>query len=450
MNKESILIVDDERIVRESLTHWFEEEGYTLSSAESGEAALKIFDKGKYDLALLDMKMPGMSGLELLTKIKEIDNDCFVILITAFASVPTAIQALKDGAYDYVTKPVDPDELNNLVRNALEQRRLRKENAQLKDKIELLVVPENLVGESIQMKKVLEMVTTVAATDTTVMIRGESGTGKELVAKAIHQNSRRKYFPIITVNCGALSESLLESELFGHEKGSFTGAHFRRKGKFEIANGGTIFLDEIGTISVKMQVEILRVIESRKFNRVGGNEIVESDFRIITATNEDLEKLIEEGKFRKDLYYRLNVITLPIPPLRERREDIPILAEHFLKKYCEMMGRNVKGISAEAMDFMMNYQWPGNVRELENAIERAVVIGKTDLIKAEDLPFNKSNTNADISPEGDLSLSAIEKKYIEKVLEQNNWNISRSANLLKIDRVTLYNKMSKFGLRKPS
>jgi transcriptional regulator with PAS, ATPase and Fis domain len=197
-------------------------------------------------------------------------------------------------------------------------------------------------------------------------------------------------------------------------------------------------------------VEILRVIESRKFNRVGGNEIVESDFRIITATNEDLEKLIEEGKFRKDLYYRLNVITLPIPPLRERREDIPILAEHFLKKYCEMMGRNVKGISAEAMDFMMNYQWLGNVRELENAIERAVVIGKTDLIKAEDLPFNKSNTNADISPEGDLSLSAIEKKYIEKVLEQNNWNISRSANLLKIDRVTLYNKMSKFGLRKPS
>ena len=323
-NKAKILIVDDEKIVRESLFHWFEEEGYTVDIAESGEAALRKFDKGKFDLFLLDMKMPGMSGLELLKKIKESDPDAIVILITAFASVPTAITALKDGAYDYVTKPVDPDELAHLVRKAVEQRELKIENEQLKEKIEEINKPDNLIGESQQMKRIFDLIHTVAPTDTTVMIRGESGTGKELVAKAIHINSKRKYFPIVTVNCGALAETLLESELFGHEKGAFTGAHFKRKGKFEMADGGTIFLDEVGSISQKMQVELLRVIETKQFSRVGGNQIITSDFRVITATNEPLEDLVKAGKFREDLYYRLNVFSIIVPPLRERREDIPL------------------------------------------------------------------------------------------------------------------------------
>lgn len=443
-----LLIVDDERIVRESLQHWFEEEGYIIETAENGMSALEKFSKNTYDLALLDMKMPGMTGLELLKKIKQIDEDCIVILITAFASVPTAIQALKDGAYDYVTKPVDPDELNNIVKNALESVKLKKENKVLKVHLESLTIPENLVGESPQMKKIIELIKTVADSDSTVMVRGESGTGKELVAKAIHQNSKRKYFPIITVNCGALSESLLESELFGHEKGAFTGAHFKRKGKFEIANGGTIFLDEIGSISQKTQVDLLRVIETKKFNRVGGNEMVESDFRLITATNEPLEKLIDESKFRKDLYYRLNVITITLPPLRERKQDIPILANFFLKKYSELMNKDLVGISGNAMDFLLGYDFPGNVRELENTIERAIVIGKGNEIVLDDLSLEGTNDSYAFADDAAGSLEDVEKKYIIKVLGENKWNISKSAEILGVERVTLYNKISKYGLKK--
>lgn len=443
-----LIIVDDERIVRESLRHWFEEEGYIIETAENGNDALQKFSNNTYDLALLDMKMPGMTGLELLKKIKEIDRNCVVILITAFASVPTAIQALKDGAYDYVTKPIDPDELNNIVRNALESSKLKKENSTLKERLEDLSIPENLVGESPQMKRIIELIKTVSDSDSTVLIRGESGTGKEVVAKAIHHNSNRKYFPIITINCGALSESLLESELFGHEKGAFTGAHFRRKGKFEIANGGTIFLDEIGSISQKTQVELLRVIETKKFSRVGGNELVESDFRLITATNEPLEKLIEEGKFRKDLYYRLNVITISLPPLRERKQDIQILANFFLKKYTELMNKEIHSFSQKAMDFLLSYDFPGNVRELENTIERAIVIGKGNIIEVDDLSLE--NSGDDFSYEDDAigSLEDVERKYIIKVLGENKWNISKCAEILGVERVTLYNKINKYGLRK--
>jgi len=445
--KYNILVVDDEKIVRESLFNWFEDEGYNVETAFDAEDALRKFDIGKYDLALLDMKMPGMSGLELLTKLKEIDNSCIVILITAFASVPTAIQSLKQGAYDYITKPVDPEELNHIVRNALTQKELKIENQQLKDKIEEMIIPENLIGESDKMKNIFELISSVAPTDTTVMIRGESGTGKELVAKAIHLNSKRKYFPIITVNCGALAESLLESELFGHEKGAFTGAQYKRKGKFEMANGGTIFLDEIGSVSPKMQVELLRVIESKKFNRVGGNEIIESDFRVITATNEPLEDLVKQGKFREDLYYRLNVFSIFIPPLRERRKDIEVLIDYFLKKFSKSMNKNFTRVSQEAMDFMMQYQWYGNVRELENAIERAVVVGNPPEITMKDLPFSIESVNKDNSG---YSLADVEKGYIEKVLLQNEWNITKSAEILEIDRVTLYNKINKYGLTKPN
>ncbi|GAB6283337.1 MAG: sigma-54 dependent transcriptional regulator [Ignavibacterium sp.] len=446
-NKSSILIVDDEQIVRDSLKHWFEEEGYFIETAEDGESALKIFEKDKYDLLLVDMKMPGMSGLDLLTKIKEYDEEAIVILITAFASVPNAIKALKDGAYDYITKPIDPDELSHIVEKALSQKQLKKENIRLKENIDEIIKPDNLIGESAEMKKIFSLINTVAQTDTTVMIRGESGTGKELVAKAIHINSKRKYFPIVTVNCGALAESLLESELFGHEKGAFTGAHYKRKGKFEMANGGTIFLDEIGTVSSKMQVELLRVIESKQFTRVGGNEVIKSDFRVIAATNETLEDLVKDGKFREDLYYRLNVFTIFIPPLRERIDDIPVLAHYFLEKFITAMNKKISGISNEAMEVMMKYNWPGNVRELENAIERAVVVAKSDKIKVEDLPFQINNNIYSYDSE-DKSLASIEKKHIQYILKENNWNISKSAEILGIDRVTLYNKINKYGIQR--
>jgi len=445
--REKILIVDDEKIVRESLYHWFEEDNYEVDTAEDGETALQKYEKGKYDILLVDMKMPGMSGLDLLTKVKEIDKDALVILITAFASVPTAITALKNGAFDYITKPVDPDELAHIVNKALEQQALKIENIQLKENIDEIIKPDNLIGESYQMRKVYELVYSVAITDTTVIIRGESGTGKELVAKAVHINSSRKYFPIITVNCGALSESLLESELFGHEKGSFTGAQFKRKGKFEMADRGTIFLDEIGSISPKMQVELLRVIEKKQFNRVGGNELIKSDFRVITATNEPLEELVKAGKFREDLYYRLNVFTIVIPPLRERRDDIPLLVNFFIKKFSTAMNKKVKTVSKEALDFLMNYNWPGNVRELENAIERAMVVGKSNSIMVEDLPFHLSSNNFALNDDV-KSLAAMERKFILNTLNENGWNISKTAQILEIDRVTLYNKINKYNLSK--
>jgi len=446
MDKVKILIVDDEDIVRESLFHWFEEEGYEVVVAEDGENALRIFEKGKFELMLVDMKMPGISGLDLLTKIKEIDEEVIFILITAFASVPTAIRALKDGAFDYITKPIDPEELSHIVDKALSQQSLKRENIQLKTQIDEIIRPDNLIGESFQMKKIFSLINTVAPTDTTVMIRGESGTGKELIAKAIHINSQRKYFPIITVNCGALSESLLESELFGHEKGAFTGAQYKRKGKFEMANGGTIFLDEIGTVSPKMQIDLLRVLETKQFYRVGGNELIKSDFRVIAATNENLETQLKNGQFREDLYYRLNVFSIFIPPLRERKDDIELLADYFLKKFATNMNRKISEFKKETMEFLVNYNWPGNVRELENAVERAVVVCKEDKVNKGDLPFHIGEIS--LSDESDKSLSALEKKHIVKMLAENNWNISRSAEILGIDRVTLYNKINKYGLQR--
>jgi DNA-binding NtrC family response regulator len=444
--KGNILVVDDEVIVRESLMHWFQEDNYAVECAEDAETALKKFEKGKYDLLLLDMKMPGMSGIELLEKVKGIDEEATVIIITAYASVPTAIKALKDGAFDYITKPVDPDELSHLVEKAFQQIGLKKENRQLKINIEDTIRPDNLIGESDQMQKILSLIQTVAPTDTSVMIRGESGTGKEIVAKAIHINSRRRYFPIVTVNCGALSESLLESELFGHEKGAFTGAHFKRKGKFEMANGGSIFLDEIGTISPKVQIELLRVVDTKQFTRLGGNDTITSDFRLIAATNENLEELVKEGKFREDLYYRLNVFSIVIPPLRERAGDIPLLAYYFLNKFATTMNRKVNEFSPEALEFLRNYQWQGNVRELENAIERAVVVCKSGSIDIVDLPFHQQMT--EMENLSDKSLAAMEKSHISRVLRENGWNISKSAEVLAIDRATLYNKINKYGIQK--
>ncbi len=446
--QSSILIVDDELSVRDSLSKWFKEDGYRVGAAENANRALNLMNEGPWDVILLDIKMPGMDGLELQKRIKEIDKTAIVIMVTAFAAVDSAVQALKEGAFDYVTKPVDPEHLSHLVQNALRTKKLSDENWRLRQQMSELSGVDEIVGESPQMKKVVELAKTVAQTDTTAMIRGESGTGKELVARTIHANSSRKYFPIITVNCGAVPESLLESELFGHEKGAFTGAQYRRKGKFEMADGGSIFLDEIGTISQKMQVQLLRVIETKQFTRVGGNELISSDFRVICATNRDLEAAIAEGRFREDLYYRLNVFTIFIPPLRERRVDIPPLVNHFVQKYATLMNKPTVSIDAEAMDLLIRNKWPGNVRELENVIERAMVLAKPPAIKPEDLPFQLSQLEDTNSQRDDL-MTSVERVHISKVLEKNGWNITRSAEALGIDRVTLYSKISKYGLKKP-
>jgi DNA-binding NtrC family response regulator len=445
-NRTSILIVDDEKIVRESLSKWFLEDGFRVGTAEDAPAALRQLQAQRWDIILLDIKMPGMDGMELQGRIREIDPLTAIIFITAHASVDTAVQALKAGAFDYVTKPVDPDYLSHLIRNAIKQRALLQQNIKLKEQIAECPKLDEIIGESPAMQQVFEMIETVAKTETTVMLRGESGTGKELIARAIHSNGERRYFPIVTINCGAMPDGVLESELFGHERGAFTGAQYRRKGKIELADQGTLFLDEIGNIGMKTQMDLLRVLETKQFARVGGNEIIKVDFRIICATNKDLEKAVQDKTFREDLYYRLNVFTIFVPPLRERKSDIPLLVDYFVKKYAHSMCKPIASISPEAMDVLVRYSWPGNVRELENAIERAMVVGKPPAIVPEDLPFRLSEKN-NMPHSG--SLAAVEKTHITRVLEQNNWNISRSAEILEIDRVTLYNKIHKYGLRKP-
>ena len=440
----SILIVDDEESVRDSLYNWFIEDGYEVDSAANAKEALSKIESGNFDIILADIKMPGMDGLEMHRRIKEFDSAAIVIVMTAFASVETAVQALKDGAFDYITKPFDPDDLSHLIRNAARQISLRSENETLKNKIVTLENIEDIVGNSESMIRVLKEVENVAASSSSVIITGESGTGKELIAHAIHSNSPRKFFPMVTVHCGALSEDLLESELFGHEKGAFTGAMFNRKGRFEMADGGTIFLDEIATISMKMQVELLRVLESKTFTRVGGNKEIKSDFRIICATNKDLKKMVADGSFREDLYYRLNVVNIAIPPLRDRKEDIPMLVSYFIKKYCTSMSRDLITIDHAALQRLEEYNYPGNVRELENMIERAIVVGNGKEILLKDFPLE-----TDSVIDSNDSLDELEKKYIQKTLEKYDWNISRSAKILQIDRVTLYNKIKKYQLSSP-
>jgi DNA-binding NtrC family response regulator len=444
IKKSSILIVDDEESVRDSLYNWFIEDGYQVDSAENAKEALSLLETKNFDIILADIKMPGMDGLEMHRRIKSLNNQAIVIIMTAFASVETAVQALKDGAYDYITKPFDPDDLSHLIRNAASQISLKAENEALRNKVISLENIEDIIGNSESMMKVLKDVGSVAQSNSSVIITGESGTGKELIARAIHSNSSRKYFPLVSVHCGALSEDLLESELFGHEKGAFTGATYNRKGRFEMADGGSIFLDEIATISHKMQVELLRVLESKTFVRVGGNKEIKSDFRVICATNRDLKKMVENGTFREDLYYRLNVVNITIPPLRERVQDISILVDYFINKYCTSMSRDIVSIDPAALKRLEEYDFPGNVRELENMIERAIVIGNGKEIRLKDLPVGN-----DIISSTNESLHDIEKKYIYEVLNKYGWNISRSAKALKVDRVTLYNKIKKFGFNSP-
>lgn len=441
-DKISILIVDDEDSVRDSLLNWFIEDGYEVEAAENAKMALQLLEKRDFNIILADIKMPGMDGLELQRRIKALNNETIVIIMTAFASVETAVQALKDGAYDYVTKPFDPDDLSHLIRNAGAQIRLRKENEALKTRVTTLDDVDDIIGKSEAIRKLLEQIESVAQSNSSVIITGESGTGKELVARAIHANSQRRYFPLVSVHCGALTESLLESELFGHEKGAFTGATFNRKGRFEMADGGTIFLDEIATVSPKMQIELLRVLETKSFHRVGGNKEITSDFRVICATNRDLETMVRNGTFREDLYYRLNVVNITIPPLRERTDDIPLLVNHFINKYCTSMSRDLITIEPAAMKQLEKFEFPGNVRELENMIERAIVIGNGKEIRLKDLPMGKEAADSTVE-----SLEELEKKHIEQILTKYEWNVSRSARALHVDRVTLYNKIRKYGLK---
>ena len=441
-----ILIVDDEASVRDALHQWFEFDGYRVDSAADATIALQKLQDALWDIVLLDIKMPGMDGLELQRRIKEIDKHIITIMITAFASVDTSIQALKEGAFDYIVKPVDPDDMAHLIRNAVEQRRLYYENRQLRSQLEELNTTDRIVGQSEQLKAVLDKVARVAPTDSTVMIRGESGTGKELIARAIHTNSNRRYFPFITLNCGAYTEGLLESERFGHEKGAFTGALYQRRGKLEMADMGTLFLDEIGNIGVKMQMDLLRMIETSQFCRLGGDQSIEVDFRIICATHKDLEAAVRNGTFCDDLYYRLNVFSIALPPLRERTDDIACLARFFVDKYAQAMNKGVMEIAPEIIELLECYSWPGNVRELKNAMERSVVSARGSTITPADLSFPLPASPGDTLDESS-SLEEVERRHIKKILRKTGGNIDRAASMLKISRLALDEKISKYELK---
>jgi len=444
-----LLIVDDELSVRDSLAKWFHEEGYEVGTAENASDALTRLAERPWDAALVDIKMHGTDGIELQRRMHEIDPALIVIMMTGYASVETAVTALKHGAYDYVTKPLDPDEIAHLVKRALAHKRTEQENVRLRETVAEVARPEDIIGQSEAMQTVFHAIETVAPTDATVLITGESGTGKELVARAVHAASPRRFHPLVVIHCGALTETLLESELFGHEKGAFTGAQYRKKGKFEIAEGGTVFLDEIGDISLKTQTDLLRVLQEHEIVRVGSTQPIKVDFRCVAATNKNLEQLIEEGKFRPDLFYRLNVFHIELPPVRERRDDIPLLVGHFVKKFSLQMNKKITRVSPSAMNLLQQQPWAGNVRELENAVERAMVVAQEPEIREQDFVFKSAMPAAAANGNGPRSLEEIEKSHILRVLEQCNWNQTHAAEVLEIDRVTLHHKMKKYGWSKP-
>jgi DNA-binding NtrC family response regulator len=441
-----ILIVDDEKSQRDMLAGFLKKEGYAMETAESGKIALELIDQKYFELALVDLKMPEMDGIELLEKLKEQHPEIQVIMMTAYGTVETAVEAIKKGAYHYIGKPINLDELKLDIKKALNNQRILIENRYLKEELEQQYKDLKIIGESKAINEVLSTVARVAPTDSTILIRGESGTGKELVARAIHALSQRKNEKFIPVSCAALPETLLESELFGYEKGAFTGATKKREGRFELADGGTLFLDEIGDIPLETQVKLLRVIESQEFERLGGKDTLKVDVRIISATNQDLEKKINEKTFREDLYYRLNVISIPIPPLRERKNDIIHLVEYFIKKSNQKCGRDIKGITQRAREILLSYDWPGNVRELENIIERGVVLSRGEALDESDLSSLSFGRRK--GTPSDLSLKEMEKSHILNVLEETEWNLSKTAEILGIHRNTLRLKMKEYGIGK--
>jgi DNA-binding NtrC family response regulator len=445
----SILVVDDEEIVRDSLASWLQEDGYRADTAADGPTALAKLTQQPYNILLVDLKMPGMDGLQVLAQAKTLQPDAPVIIMTAYATVDTAVQAMKQGAYDYLVKPFEPEELSLMVGKLTNTQALRRENILLRKALKHQYEFKDMVSKSPKMEAVFQLARTAAKSSSTVLILGESGTGKDLLARAIHAESPRRDGPFVGVSCVALTETLLESELFGYEKGAFTGAAGGARGKFELAAGGTLFLDEIGDISLKLQLDLLRVLDAREFRRVGGTQLIKVDARIIAATNRELKKLVESGTFREDLYYRLNVIPVTLLPLRDRKEDIPLLAEHFLAQFSTEMQKPLEALSTEALEILMAHGWPGNVRELRNVLERGAVLARGPIITPLELELAQSDVVP--SPPGPAepadSLKDVERKHIISILKQHHWNITRSAKALGIDRVTLYNKMKRYQIR---
>ena len=451
----TLLVVDDEPGQRTMLRAVLTAEGYRVAEAEDGDAALAHVEAHFYDLILMDVRMAQLDGMAALKAIKARSPGIPVVLMTAYGTVRDAVEAMKAGAYDYLTKPLDVDELKLTVTRGLRHAALEEENARLRALVGCDVDVSAIIGTSEPMRRVFEAIALVAPTEATVLIQGESGTGKELVAQAIHANSPRRTGPLITVNCAALPETLLESELFGHERGAFTGATERRLGRFELAHHGTIFLDEIGELTPAAQTKLLRVLQSQEFERVGGTHTLKVDVRVIAATNKDLEAVVRAGHFREDLRYRLQVFPLTVPPLRERRDDIPLLAEHFLKSYAERHRRRLRGLTPRALDLLMRYDWPGNVRELEHAIERAVILARGEHLTPDELPPNTRAASGDLEdrtlqepsvPMG-LTLKEVERELIRKTLERTGGNRTRAAGVLGISRATLHNKLKEYDLQ---
>ena len=450
-----ILLVEDDRNTLEGLAEILSMEKYEVTKAPDGHTALKELRNGNFDVMLTDLLLPDFDGLELANQAWREQGDLTVVMMTAFGSVKHAVSAMKKGIYDYLTKPIDIDELLIVISKAIKEHKLRQDYISLKDKIEEKYQYENIIGSSGKMQEVFRKVNKIAASDATILVRGESGTGKELIARLIHYNSLRKHKDLMEINCSSIPETLLESELFGHEKGAFTGAHKMIKGKFETADGGTIFLDEIGDLSPGVQVKLLRFLQEKRFNRVGGNSFITVDVRLIAATNVDLEKAMHNGKFREDLYYRLNVIPIFLPALRERREDIGPLVEHFMAKFSVKNNKKISGSSPEALSILMSYNWPGNVRELENAIENAVVLSESEVIQPEDLPLyiqvqTKNEAVTEIqAPEGlnyKEQLDFAEKIIIKKALEESSGNRTHAAKRLGFSIRTMRNKVKKYDL----
>ena len=444
----NILVIDDEETMRDSCRQTLCRHGNRVKVAEDGLKGLAMLEKESFDLVILDLKMPGLSGMGVLRKIKQEDTEVAVVVITGYATVESAVEAMKSGAYDFIPKPFTPDSLRAIVNRALEKRELTLENVLLRTELEASLGPEVIVGQSESMKKVEELVLKVGPTDTTVLVSGESGTGKELVARAIHRHSSRRDQPFVVVDCGSLVENLFESELFGHVKGSFTGATATKYGRFELANGGTLFFDEIGNIGINIQTKLLRVLQEREISKVGSSQVVKVDVRIVAATNEDLQKAVKAGAFREDLFYRLSVVPITLPPLREKRDDIPLLANHFLKKYNKKRKKNIRVISDQAIKALVEYDWPGNVRELENAIERAVVLSENDVVKPSDLLYYGLSVEASSRPYmGETQrLVDVEREHIANTLKLFNGHKGKTAEALGIDRKTLRSKLRRYGI----
>jgi len=448
---ERILVVDDEDIIRESLAFILRKEDYTVQEAENGLVAYNKLIEESFDLVITDLEMPEMKGIELLEEIKKLNIQTSVVIITAFGSLDTAISALRNGASDYLLKPVEFDELIIKIKRLFDMKNLLIENRLLRKEVQRTYDFENIIGKSVAIKKVYEMIQTVAETDTTVLITGKSGTGKELVARALHYSSRRRNKPLIAVNCGTITENLIESELFGHKKGAFTGAISDKEGYVKAADGGTLFLDEISELPLQLQVRLLRVLQEKEFTPVGSTAAIQVNVRFIASTNRDLKEEVIAGRFREDLYYRLNIVEINLPSLKEREEDITLLADHFLNKYRREMNRNIKGFDPEAMRALISYEWKGEIRELENTIERAVIFCKDEFIGLKDLPqaFNSKTGITDFSKMGSLeeSVRKFEKDYINKALENNNFDKEKTADLLKVGLSTLYRKLKELDIK---